>query len=104
MKKDGAKGIIPLERIERLIYVIRGQKVILDQDLAALYSVETKRLNEQIGRNADRFPDDFAFQLNGEEWKRLRSQFATSNVGRGGRLYLPYVFTEHGVAIWQPMF
>lgn len=67
MKKDESRTIIPLEGIERVIYVIRGQKVILDEDLAILYGVSTKRLNEQVHRNADRFPEDFAFQLTREE-------------------------------------
>ena len=79
------------------IYEIRGQKVMLDSDLAELYGVETKRLNEQIKRNSDRFPEDFMFQLTENEWESLRSQFATSKIGRGGRTYLPSVFTEHGV-------
>lgn len=83
-----------------MIYFIRGQKVILDQDLAMLYGVSTKRLNEQIRRNIERFPEDFAFQLAEDEWKLLRSQFATIEKGRGKhRKYTPYVFTEHGVAM-----
>src|SRR2546430_5754893 len=87
---------IPLEVIERRIYFIRTHKVMLDSDLAELYGVTTKRLNEQVKRNIDRFPADFMFQLNQEESDRLRSQFATSKHGRGGRRYQPYVFTEHG--------
>lgn len=79
------------------IYEIRNQKVMLDSDLAELYGVETKRLNEQIRRNLDRFPEDFMFQLTVSEWQSLRSQIATSKIGRGGRTYLPNVFTEHGV-------
>ena len=79
------------------IYVIRNHKVMLDIDLAELYQVETKRLNEQVKRNTDRFPEDFMFQLTSEEWESLRSQFATSNEGRGGRRYAPLAFTEHGV-------
>jgi len=74
---------------------VRGHAVILDTDLAALYGVPVKRLNEQVRRNADRFPEDFVFQLSEQEWKALRSRFATSK-GRGGRRYLPYAFTEHG--------
>lgn len=77
------------------IYVIRNQKVMLDSDLAELYGVETKRLNEQVGRNIDRFPDDFMFQLSELEWIDLKSQIATSSWG--GRRKLSYVFTEHGV-------
>ena len=86
------------DKIESLIKVIRGQQVMLDRDLAALYSVEVKRLNEQVKRNIKRFPKDFMFQLTKEEC--LRSQFATLNEGRGQHLkYMPYVFTENGVAM-----
>ncbi len=87
---------IPTEAIVQAIQVIRGQKVLLDADLAALYGVETKRFNEQVKRNQQRFPEDFMFQLTEEEFAALRSQNATSNSGRGGRRYLPYAFTEHG--------
>jgi hypothetical protein len=83
---------IPAERIQQCIHLIRRQKVMLDKDLAALYGVPTKRLNEQVQRNIDRFPSDFMFQLNDEEAKVLRSQFATSKKGRGGRRYNPYAF------------
>ena len=89
----------PTERIERSIFLIRGHKVLLDVHLAALYGVTTKRLNEQVRRNRSRFPEDFMFQLTSEEAASLRSQFATSNKGRGGRRYAPYVFTEQGVAM-----
>ena len=100
-----AKTIQPLEsampvesNIQDLIYVIRGQQVMLDRDLAALYGVETKVLNQAVKRNINRFPDDFMFQLTQEEC--LRSQFVTSNDrGRGGTRYMPYVFTENGVAM-----
>lgn len=85
-----------VESISLSIASLRGMRVILDTDLAAIYGVETKRLNEQIKRNATRFPADFMFQLSETEHGSLRSQFATSNAGRGGRRYLPYVFTEHG--------
>ena len=78
------------------IHFIRGQKVMLDADLAELYGVTTKRLNEQVKRNLDRFPSDFMFQLDDDEHAALRSQFAASNTGRGGRRYPPYAFTEHG--------
>jgi hypothetical protein len=90
---------IPVERIERRIYLIRGYKIMLDSDLAELYRVSTKRLNEAVRRNRDRFPGDFMFQLTTGEAQALRSQIATSNEGRGGRRYLPYAFTEHGVAM-----
>lgn len=85
-----------IQSISLAIAALRGQRVILDSDLAALYGVETKRFNEAVKRNAARFPADFMFQLTAEEFDSLRSQFATSNAGRGGRRYLPYVFTEHG--------
>ena len=88
---------IPDEVMISKIYLIRNHKVMLDIDLAELYQVETKRLNEQVKRNADRFPEDFMFQLTNEEWESLRSQIATSNEGRGGRRYAPLAFTEHGV-------
>lgn len=79
------------------IYVIRNQKVMLDSDLAELYGLDTGRLNEQVKRNINRFPEDFMFQLSDEEFKSLISQIAISNKGRGGRRKLPFVFTEHGV-------
>ena len=88
-----------VKRIKELIYEIRGQKVMLDQDLAKLYEVEVKRLNEAVKRNIKRFPDDFMFQLIDDEWSNLRSQFATSSYSYGGRRYNPYVFTEQGVAM-----
>ena len=88
---------IPDEVVVSKIYHIRRLNVMLDDDLAELYQVETKRLNEQVKRNTERFPEDFMFQLTPEEWGSLRSQFATSNELRGGRRYAPYVFTEHGV-------
>ncbi len=91
--------VISLDRIEKKIYLIRNQKVMLDQDLAKLYNVPTKRFNEQIKRNFERFPQDFMFQLTKPEYESLRSQIATSKKGRGGRRYLPYVFTEQGVAM-----
>jgi phage regulator Rha-like protein len=90
---------IPVELIERRIYLIRGQKVMLDSDLAELYRVTTKRLNEAVKRNLSRFPEDFMFQLIPEEAEFLRSQIATSRYQHGGRRYLPYAFTEHGVAM-----
>jgi hypothetical protein len=88
--------IVPIKQIESLILIIRGQRVMLDEDLAAIYGVATRRFNEQIKRNLDRFPDDFMFRLSKEEAESLRSQIATSKQGRGGRRYLPYAFTEHG--------
>ena len=99
-KKQGA-SLIAIDAITSRIFVARGQKVMLDVDLAALYGVTTKRLNEQIRRNLDRFPSDFVFQLTVQEVAFLRSQFATSSPGLqqrawGGRRYSPYAFTEHG--------
>lgn len=91
------KALIPVELIEKKILLIRGEKVMLDSDLAVLYGVVTKRLNEQVRRNLRRFPEDFMFQLTSEEAESLRSHFATSK--RGGRRYLPYAFTEQGVAM-----
>lgn len=86
---------IPEKVISSKIYLVRGQKVMVDNDLAELYQVETKRLNEQVKRNADRFPEDFMFQLTQEEWTDLKSQNATSSWG--GRRSEPFVFTEHEV-------
>jgi hypothetical protein len=85
-----------LDNVESAIYSIRGQRVMLDSDLAAIYGTSTRRLNERLHRNRERFPTDFAFQLTTEEFKRLMSQIATSKKGRGGRRKLPWVFTEHG--------
>ena len=88
---------VPVDHIVRSILILRGQRVILDAELATLYGVATKRLNEQVKRNTKRFPEDFMFQLTTEEATSLRSQIATSKtVGRGGRRYQPYAFTEHG--------
>ena len=87
---------VPIEIIESKIYLIRNQRVMLDSDIAELYGVTTKRFNEQVKRNIERFPEDFMFKLTDEEYKILRSQFATSNIIHGGRRYSPYVFTEHG--------
>src|SRR5262245_24218706 len=101
---------VPVELIERRIYLIRRQKVMIDFDLAELYGVSTRHLNQQVTRNNTRFPEDFMFRLTKEEAEslrsqfvisksHLRSQFVTSNSGRGGRRYLPYAFTEQGVAM-----
>ena len=90
-------SLIPTERIERSILFIRGHKVMLDSDLAVLYGVTTKRLNEQVNRNRDRFPEDFMFQLSKPEFAILKSQNATSSWG--GRRTFPYAFTEHGVVM-----
>ena len=87
---------LPSETIEKSILFIRGERVILDADLAALYGVTTARLNEQVKRNQDRFPKDFAFRLKREEFENLMSQYATSRSEHGGRRKFPLVFTEHG--------
>ena len=92
------ESLIPVDRIEKAILLIRGQKVILDADLAALYGVETKMLVRAVKRNINRFPIDFMFQLSKEEFDNLRFHFGTSSVW-GGRRYPPYAFTEQGVAM-----
>ena len=92
-----ARIAIPLDRIARRILLLRGQRVLIDADLAMLYGVSTKRFNEQVRRNARRFPPDFVLRLTREEWESLRSQFATLKTGRGRhRKYLPLAFSEHG--------
>ncbi|MFC1482808.1 ORF6N domain-containing protein [Candidatus Margulisiibacteriota bacterium] len=90
-------NIMPVEVIESKIYLIRGKKVMLDRDLAFLYGVSTTRLNEQVKRNIKRFPEDFMFQLNNDEFNNLISQIAISRWG--GTRKLPYAFTEHGIAM-----
>jgi phage regulator Rha-like protein len=92
------RSLVPVERIERSILLIRGHKVILDADLAALYGVETKQLIRAVKRNLSRFPQDFMFQLNEEEFENLRFHFGTSSQW-GGRRYAPYAFSEQGVAM-----
>jgi len=93
------KADLPVRLIENRILLVRAEKVMLDEDLAELYQVPTKRLNEAVRRNRNRFPEDFMFRLTSEEAHALRSQIATSNSGRGGRRYLPYAFTEQGIAM-----
>lgn len=90
---------VPVERIEKAIYLIRGEKVMLDCDLAALYGVETKVLKQTVRRNLERFPDDFMFVLSSSEFDDRRSQFVTSNADRMGLRYAPMAFTEQGVAM-----
>lgn len=92
-----SEALLPVERIETVILFVRGERVILDADIAALYGVETKALVRAVKRNLDRFPRDFMFQLTPEEISNLRYQFGTSSWG--GRRYLPYAFTEQGVAM-----
>lgn len=94
MAKGSKEVMIPDELVMNNIYLIRGQKVMLDEDLAELYQVETRRLNEQVKRNIERFPNDFMFQLTENELENLMSQIATSSWG--GRRKLPYAFTEQG--------
>ncbi len=91
--------IIKSEIIEQLIYFIRGQKVMLDRDLAGLYGVETKTLKQAVRRNIDRFPEDFMFEMTKAEFENWRSQFVTSNRDKMGLRYRPMVFTEQGVAM-----
>lgn len=98
-KLDVAICDIEQIRIEPLIHLIRGQQVILDRDLALLYGVETRRLNEQVRRNIERFPEDFMFQLTHEEFENWKSQFATSNSIIMGARKRPYAFTESGIAM-----
>ena len=93
------KEIASIEQISGKIYFIRGQRVMLDHDLAELYGVETKRLKEKVRRNIERFPDDFVFELSKSELNNWRSQFATSNRDRIGLRYSPMAFTEQGVAM-----
>jgi hypothetical protein len=92
-------GLIPAERIANSIYFIRGERVMLDRDLASLYGVETKVLKQAVKRNIDRFPEDFMFILNQVEFRNWRSQFVTSKGDRQGLRYPPMAFTEHGIVM-----
>ena len=94
-----AKALVPVEHIERRIFSLRGHKVMLDSDLAEVFGVGTKALNQAVRRNPERFPSDFLLRLTSEEADSLRSQIVTSKARRGGRRYLPYVFTEHGAVM-----
>lgn len=94
-KKISKAQLTLYKRIEGMIFSLRGEKVILDSDLAAIYGVTTARLNQQVNRNVDRFPSDFVFRLTQKEFDSLMLQFATSNPARGGRRKLPLAFTEH---------
>jgi hypothetical protein len=98
-KKKTSSRIATVDEIERSIHVIRGQRVMLDADLAVLYGVTTKQLNQQVSRNRARFPEDFAYQLTQQEVTNLKSQFVTSRSGHGGRRKPPWAFTEQGVAM-----
>src|SRR5690606_19248510 len=95
--------IISQEEIAPLIHTVRDKQIILDSDLARLYQVETKALNRVLKRNENRFPENFCFQLTEQEAKSLRYQFGTSNVGRGGRRYLAFAFSEQGVAMMSAL-
>jgi hypothetical protein len=99
MSKSHPKTTLPVDEITRTITVVRGHKVLLDAQLASLYGVATRILVQAVKRNKQRFPEDFMLRLTAEEWTSLRSQFVTSNAERGGRRYLPYAFTEQGVAM-----
>jgi hypothetical protein len=94
-----AEMVVPMERIQKMIYLVRGQKVMLDRDLAVLYEVPTKVLKQAVKRHAERFPDDFMFVLDRPEFMKWRSQFVTSNSDRMGLRYAPMAFTEQGVAM-----
>jgi hypothetical protein len=99
MPARARKSPVASERVDHFILVIRRQRVLLDADLAALYGVPTRVLLQAVRRNLKRFPPDFMFELSAAEWRALRSQFVTSKLGRGGRRYAPYAFTEQGVAM-----
>lgn len=98
-ERADSRELIEAPAIEKRIFVVRGRQVMLDEDLADLYGVETRVLVQQVKRNAKRFPEDFMFQLTSVEAESLRSQIVISNEGRGGRRYAPYVFTEQGIAM-----
>src|SRR5258705_13998580 len=99
MAKALAPLLIPDDRVLNKIYLIRGQKIMLDRDLAELYQVETKRLKEAVRRNIDRFPEDFMFEMTAEELENWRTQIASSNSEKMGLRHLPFCFTEQGVAM-----
>jgi len=101
MKKGPRTTVVPSERIEKAILLIRGQKVMLDTDLAVLYGVETKQLKRAVRRNIHRFPSDFMFELTKDEYDSLRYQFGTLKRGQHSK-YLPLAFTEQGVAMFTP--
>src|SRR5690242_9464732 len=94
MPKSKTASLVPIGHVAQSIFILRGQRVLLDSDLAMLYGVDTRRLNEQVRRNRDRFPSDFIFELNAKEFTHLKSHSATSSWG--GRRKLPLAFTEHG--------
>jgi len=98
-RRLGRRALLPVKNIERVVVRFRGHNVMLDSDLAALYEVDVKVLNQSVRRNSGRFPADFMFRLTDREAESLRSQIVTSKIGRGGRRTLPYAFTEQGVAM-----
>lgn len=97
--EESRTSVVPVERIENKIYLIRGLKVMLDRDLAVLYGVTTKVLKQAVNRNLERFPDDFMFEMSSVELINLRSQIVTSRRNWGGMRYQPYAFTEQGIAM-----
>jgi hypothetical protein len=98
-KKPSADVLVAPDGIQQMVHVVRGQRVMLDFDLAQLYGVPTSALNQAVRRNADRFPEDFAYQLTRQEVTNLMSQIVISSAGHGGHRKLPWAFTEHGVAM-----
>lgn len=97
MTSDNDSTLVPIERINNSIHLVRGQRVIFDRDLAAIYGIETRKLNQAVKRNTDRFPQDFMFQLTPEEAESSRSRNVILNVTRGQNIkFLPFAFTEHG--------
>lgn len=106
MTDDKNLAIVENREIQNMIYTFRGRQVMIDRDLAYLYNVETKVLNQVVKRNLNRFPEHFRFQLTEEEYENLRSQFVTSSEDNthGDRRYMPYVFTEQGIAMFLDMF
>jgi hypothetical protein len=98
-KSENKAAVSVIDQVEEKICVVRGQRVMLDSDLARVYQVETRVLNQAVNRNLARFPQDFVFRLTKDEFDSLKSQIVTSNTGRGGRRKLPYVFTEHGAVM-----
>src|SRR4026207_1199699 len=98
-RRLGRRALLPVTNIERVVVRFRGHNVMLDSDLATLYEVDVKVLNQSVRRNSGRFPADFMFRLTDREAESLRSQIVTSKIGRGGRRTLPYAFTEQGVAM-----
>lgn len=104
MGKQKVMQLVPAERIANSILIVRGNRVLLDVDLAAMYGVENRALLQAVKRNPERFPDDFMLQLTLQEWANLRSQIVISSSEHGGRRYAPYAFTEQGIAMLSSAF